>query len=147
MTRARQRLVLTGAARRRVFGEYKSSEPSRFIDEVPADLLDRLVPSFSSSSSYQSAIFELLRLQAESVRAGAAERAARAREDTPSYSYEDEDQSTGMTLRPGMRVRHQQFGVGNVISVEPLDGDAKLVVRFTTGVKTLRAKFARLEPA
>ena len=52
-----------------------------------------------------------------------------------------------MTLRPGMRVRHQQFGVGNVISVEPLDGDAKLVVRFTSGTKTLRAKFARLQPA
>ena len=36
MTRARSRLVLTGAARRRIFGEYQASEPSRFIDEVPA---------------------------------------------------------------------------------------------------------------
>src|SRR4029077_21082097 len=35
MTRARSRLVLTGAARRRIFGEYQSSQPSRFIDEVP----------------------------------------------------------------------------------------------------------------
>ncbi|MGZ5494897.1 MAG: ATP-dependent helicase, partial [Thermoanaerobaculia bacterium] len=35
MTRARANLVLTGAARRRIFGEYQSSEPSRFIDEVP----------------------------------------------------------------------------------------------------------------
>src|SRR5437773_2167783 len=35
MTRARARLVLTGAARRRIFGEYQPSEPSRFIDEVP----------------------------------------------------------------------------------------------------------------
>jgi hypothetical protein len=35
-----------------------------------------------------------------------------------------------------------------VISVEPLDGDAKVVVRFSSGgLKTLRAKFARLEPA
>src|SRR3954463_13282222 len=47
MTRARSRLVLTGAARRRVFGEYKSSEPSRFIDEVPAELVDRIMPSYS----------------------------------------------------------------------------------------------------
>src|SRR5438477_4679011 len=38
MTRARQRLVLTGAARRRIFGDYQSSEPSRFIDEVPVTL-------------------------------------------------------------------------------------------------------------
>ena len=53
MTRARSRLVLTGAARRRVFGEYQSSEPSRFIDEVPAELVDRVMPSFSSTG-YQS---------------------------------------------------------------------------------------------
>ena len=49
MTRARRQLVLTGAARRRVFGEYQSNEPSRFIDEVPAELVDRLVPTFSAS--------------------------------------------------------------------------------------------------
>ena len=42
MTRARQNLVLTGAARRRIFGEYQSSEPSRFIDEIPAELIDRI---------------------------------------------------------------------------------------------------------
>ena len=53
-----------------------------------------------------------------------------------------------MALRPGMRVRHPQFGVGTVLSVEALDDDTKLVVRFAAvGQKTLRAKFARLEPA
>src|SRR5438309_1085508 len=50
MTRARANLVLTGAARRRIFGEYQSSEPSRFIDEVPAELLDRMLPSYSSAA-------------------------------------------------------------------------------------------------
>src|SRR6185503_205178 len=49
MTRARRQLVLTGAARRRVFGEYQSNEPSRFIDEVPSELVERLVPTFSST--------------------------------------------------------------------------------------------------
>jgi hypothetical protein len=53
-----------------------------------------------------------------------------------------------MTLRPGMSVRHPQFGVGSVLSVEPLEDDTKLVVRFSdVGRKTLRAKYARLEPA
>jgi DNA helicase-2/ATP-dependent DNA helicase PcrA len=64
------------------------------------------------------------------------------------YHYEDEDQSTGMALKLGMRVRHPQFGVGTVLSVEALDDDTKLVVRFAAvGQKTLRAKYARLEPA
>jgi hypothetical protein len=62
--------------------------------------------------------------------------------------YEDEDQSTSLTLRPGMNVRHPQFGLGSVISVEPLPDDVKLVVRFSNvGRKTLRARYARLEPA
>ena len=70
------------------------------------------------------------------------------KEAAATYAYEDEDQSTGMALHLGMRVRHPQFGVGTVLSVEALHDDTKLVVRFAdVGRKTLRAKFARLEPA
>mgnify|MGYP003693826091 CR=1 FL=1 len=47
MTRAKARLVLTGAARRRIFGEYQASEPSRFIDEVPPQLVERIAASVS----------------------------------------------------------------------------------------------------
>ena len=45
LTRARRQLVLTSAARRRVFGEYQSCEPSRFLDEIPAELVDRIAPA------------------------------------------------------------------------------------------------------
>ena len=60
------------------------------------------------------------------------------------YAYEDEDQSTG-SVRAGARVRHAHFGEGTVISVEPVEDDARVVVRFSIGQKTLRAKYARLE--
>ena len=78
MTRARQRLVLTGAARRRVFGEYQASEPSRFIDEVPAELLERrravvLVVELSGELS-------ALRVPDEPVRARRPARRTRARD-------------------------------------------------------------------
>jgi ATP-dependent DNA helicase UvrD/PcrA len=144
MTRARQRLVLTGAARRRVFGDYQSTEASRFIDEVPAELLDRMAPSFSSGS-YQG---NFSHYEFRTSPYGRGRRGGKAREEEPTYAYEDEDQSAGPSLKPGMRVRHAQFGVGSVISVEALSDDTKLVVRFSgVGVKTLRARFARLEPA
>lgn len=144
MTRARQRLVLTGAARRRIFGEYQASEPSRFIDEVPPQLVETMAPSFSSSSQRTFPHYEF---RTNPYGRGGS-RGGRTREAEPSYAYEDEDQSTGMTLRPGMKVKHPQFGVGSVLSVEPLNDDTKLVVRFAAvGQKTLRAKFARLEPA
>jgi DNA helicase-2/ATP-dependent DNA helicase PcrA len=140
MTRARPKLVLTGAARRRIFGEYQASEPSRFIDEVPSELIDRIAPSNSfGDRSYQSNFYEF-RTNPYGRR--------RVKEPEPSYTYEDEDQSTGMSLRLGMRVRHPQFGVGSVLSIERLNDDTKLVVRFAAvGQKTLRAKYARLEPA
>jgi DNA helicase-2/ATP-dependent DNA helicase PcrA len=142
MTRARSRLVLTGAARRRIFGEYQSSEPSRFIDEVPAELIERKAASFSSSSGYQG------NFPHYEFRTNPYGRGRRVKEAEPTYSYEDEDQTTGIALRLGMRVRHPQFGIGTVLSVERLDDDTKLVVRFTAvGQKTLRAKYARLEPA
>ena len=41
MTRARMRLVLTSAARRRVYGEYTNSEESRFVREIPDELVER----------------------------------------------------------------------------------------------------------
>jgi len=140
MTRARQRLVLTGAARRRIFGEYQASQPSRFVDELPPLLVDRIAPSQSSGYQGQFPHYEF--------RTNPYGRGRRVKEAEPAYAYEDEDQTTGMTLKPGMRVRHPQFGVGSVISVEALEDDTKLVVRFAAvGTKTLRAKYARLEPA
>jgi DNA helicase-2/ATP-dependent DNA helicase PcrA len=39
LTRAQRRIVLTSAARRRVYGDYQSTEPSRFVDEIPAELV------------------------------------------------------------------------------------------------------------
>jgi DNA helicase-2/ATP-dependent DNA helicase PcrA len=142
MTRARARLVLTGAARRRIFGEYQASEPSRFIDEVPAALVERIMPSYSSSG-YQGNFphYEFRTNPYGRGRRGGG----RFKEEEKPYAYEDEDQSTGLALRPGMQVRHLQFGVGTVLSVEALGDDTKLVVRFVDiGQKTLRAKFARL---
>jgi DNA helicase-2/ATP-dependent DNA helicase PcrA len=143
MTRARARLVLTGAARRRIFGEYQSSEPSRFIEEVPAELIDRVAAS-ASASAYQG---NFPHYEFRTNPYGRGRRGGRTQEEAPAYAYEDEDQSTGLALRPGMRVRHPHFGVGSVISVEALADDTKLVVSFAdVGRKTLRAKYARLEP-
>ncbi len=145
MTRAQDRLVLSGAARRRVFGEYQATEPSRFLDEIPAELVERIEPAFTMP--YQGA------LGREGAAGGWRRRgrgaAGRARETAPaaSYAYENEDQST-TTIRPGLRVRHAQFGVGTVLSVEPHNDDLKITVRFqTVGQKRLLARFAKLELA
>jgi DNA helicase-2/ATP-dependent DNA helicase PcrA len=143
MTRARQQLVLTGAARRRVFGEYQSCEPSRFLDEIPAELMDRIptAPSTRYDGTFAHAHYEF-RTNPYGRKGG-----ARFREREAVYAYENEDQSS-VGVKLGMRVRHAQFGVGTVIAVEEHNDDMKITVRFNTvGVKKLLAKYARLEPA
>ncbi|HXQ76720.1 MAG TPA: UvrD-helicase domain-containing protein [Gemmatimonadaceae bacterium] len=144
MTRAQSQLVLTSAARRRVFGEYQSTQPSRFLDEIPPELLNRIAPAFSSAhqSTFTHDHYEF-RTNPYARRG----KAARFKEAEESYRYENEDQS-GQELRSGMRVRHAQFGVGTVMSVEEHNNDLKITVRFNlVGVKKLLAKYAKLEPA
>jgi DNA helicase-2/ATP-dependent DNA helicase PcrA len=144
MTRAESRLILTGAARRRVFGEYQSTQPSRFLDEIPGELIERIAPAYSST--YQSS-FSHAHYEFRTNPYGRKGKGAKFREEGPTYSYEDEDQSV-MALRPGLRVRHPQFGVGTVLSVEQHTDDLKITVRFNSvGQKKLLAKFAKLEPA
>ena len=136
ITRAQQRLVLTSAGRRRIFGDYQSTDPSRFIDEIPRELMDEIP---SASVSPQPSSFSHFR---------ANPYGRRVREAPAPYAYEDEDQSVSGGLRPGVRVRHPTFGPGTILSIEPLEDDTKLVVRFSSvGQKTLRAKFAKLEVA
>jgi ATP-dependent DNA helicase UvrD/PcrA len=143
ITRAQRRLVLTSAARRRVFGDYQSTEPSRFVDEIPVELIEEVPSSFASSFLTAPPSYSQFR----DARRGGGYR-GRVREEPVVYSYEDEDQSLPGEMKQGTRVRHPKFGVGTILSVEPLDDDVKLVVRFlSVGQKTLRAKFAKLEMA
>jgi ATP-dependent DNA helicase UvrD/PcrA len=143
MTRAQSTLVLTSAARRRVFGEYQATQPSRFLDEIPAELVERIAPAWNTA--YQSA-FSHSHYEFR-TNPYARKGRGRAREAEASYAYENEDQSP-FGVRTGMRVRHAQFGVGTVIAVEEHNDDLKITVRFATvGVKKLLSKYAKLEPA
>ena len=143
ITRAQRRLVLTSAARRRVFGDYQSTEPSRFVDEIPAELIEEVPSSFARSFLTPPPSYAQFR----DARKGGSYR-GRAREEPEVYAYEDEDQSLPPEMKLGAKVRHPKFGVGTILSVEPLDDDTKLVVRFlSVGQKTLRARFAKLEMA
>jgi DNA helicase-2/ATP-dependent DNA helicase PcrA len=145
MTRAERRLFLTSAARRRVFGEYQTTEPSRFLDEVPAELVERQTSSYTSAYQTQ---FAHAHYEFKTNPYGRQGKGGRFREESAGYAYEAEDQSSTGGLRPGMRVRHAQFGVGTVLTVEEHTDDYKVTVRFNSvGQKKLLARFAKLEPA
>jgi DNA helicase-2/ATP-dependent DNA helicase PcrA len=146
ITRAENRLFLSSAARRRVFGEYQGTQPSRFLDEIPAELVEEIdSPSAAYGARRGVPAYEMrVNPYGRKPSPGRGVRDG----DAPEYKPEDEDQSTMTGLRPGLRVRHPHFGVGTVLTVEPADADTKLTVRFSSvGQKRLLAKFARLTPA
>ena len=142
MTRAERRLVLTSAARRRLFGEYQSTEPSRFLFEIPHELVRVVEPAYSPRRPSAGYGYDT----APRAYGGGRRRRADSREQ-PATVYDDaeEDQSVGGISR-GARVRHPKFGVGTVVGVEPAAGDLKLSIRFTgVGVKKLLGRYAKLE--
>ena len=144
ITRAREKLILTGASRRRVFGEYQATTPSRFLDELPPELVKRIEPVSQAPRWQQTGGYELRNPYAQ--RPGPRLRPGAKPER--SFSYEGEDQTTDTGIKSGMRVRHKQFGTGTVVDVEEHGDDHKVTVKFATvGVKKLLARFAGLEPA
>ena len=78
-------------ARRRVFGDYQSTEPSRFLDEIPPELMDRIEPA---APRWQASNYELRNPYGRRY----ANR-PQARETGPGYSYENEDQSASGGVR------------------------------------------------
>jgi DNA helicase-2/ATP-dependent DNA helicase PcrA len=146
LTRAQKRLVLTSAARRRVFGEYQNTDPSPFLGEIPAELVEHRDLAAAGAWFGGNGRTGATRWERPADRPLPGRRpAAQPRE--PAYRYEDEDQSQS-GLRAGQRVRHPMFGFGTVVAVDGADADMKVVVRFASvGQKKLVARFAKLEPA
>ncbi len=143
MTRARERLFMTYARSRRVWGQEQSHPPSRFLDEIPEDLTLRLSavrrPSFVDRFR-GSASDETLAAPGGRSRSAASEDFAQA---MPNYEdFSDE----AVSFKKGMRVRHPTFGVGSIYQVEGSGELQKVSVMFADRTaKKFVAKYARLE--
>jgi DNA helicase-2/ATP-dependent DNA helicase PcrA len=128
MTRAMKHLYLTYAEQRRVHGMDTHPAPSRFIKEVPKDIVAEVRP----------------RLQV--VHAVAAARGRREQPAAPVIRFRTEEPPPpGMRL--GARVRHGKFGEGVVLNVEGSGPHARVQVNFEQqGTKWLMMQYANLEP-
>ncbi|MBI4373850.1 MAG: UvrD-helicase domain-containing protein, partial [Deltaproteobacteria bacterium] len=123
MTRAKRGLILSHAMRRNLYGGDQFPLPSRFLEEIPADQIEK--------TSFQPAFVPL---------------AAGLRQGEPVFSYENESQAPEEPVRIGMQVRHAVFGVGVIKGREGIGENQKITVYFRDGrVKTLLLKFAGLE--
>jgi DNA helicase-2/ATP-dependent DNA helicase PcrA len=131
ITRARQRAIISHAANRRIYANWQSSIPSRFLDEIPDDAMQR-----SGSASIQRE-----RMLAAPVFSSAFPITAR-RPKTIEAWEQPARPAKAATFAVGARVFHQKFGPGSVLAVD----DDKLDIEFDkAGQKRLLASF--VEPA
>lgn len=139
LTRARERLYVSRAVVRSAWGAPSHNPASRFLDEVPADLVDwrRTAQEMTSWSRPQ---LGFSRQSAATPRFGTAT----ARRDAASKSKASRPIPS---LDPGDRVQHDSFGLGTVVAVEgPGTDNAVASIDFgTDGVKRLLLRYAPVE--
>ncbi|MGE5087451.1 MAG: ATP-dependent helicase [Bacillota bacterium] len=152
MTRARQKLWLTYAKMRRVWGQEQFNPPSRFLKEIPSNFVSfksaaeapRFVSKYGSAAGSSGDYFE------SSWSSGGARNKPRSNDDFDSQDFPDYDDSSSSSASggysKGMRVRHPTFGVGTVYATEGAGENLKVSVMFTDNtVKKFVVKYARLE--
>jgi len=140
ITRAEKRLVLTSAWSRMLHGITQYNPPSRFLDEIPATLIDEVAGSTMLRSHRSGGSSPTPRPRPGAARERMVEAAARSpRRPTPSGA-----QNIG--LRVGDDVRHSKFGEGVVLDINGTGENAEARVHFSgVGEKHLLLSWAPLE--
>jgi DNA helicase-2/ATP-dependent DNA helicase PcrA len=119
ITRAREKLIVTHAESRRMHGTEMLARPSRFLSEMPAELIDEVRPRVHVTRPLYT---------------------GRPHEITPSLEE-------ALPVKLGQRVSHPSFGEGVVISAEGSGAHTRLQVNFeSAGSKWLVAAYANLTP-
>ena len=144
ITRAEQLCTISFAANRRVYGQWQSQMPSRFVDELPAEHVEVLTPPglYGGGIAHVASTIEERAQRADVYNSPGWRRLQTATERPVSQPREARnmviDGTTAPAFEVGARVFHQKFGYGRVTLVE---GD-KLFIEFEkSGARHVVAKF------
>ncbi len=125
ITRARKRLYLSHAQTRMLHGQTRYNVPSRFLEEIPAQLLKWLTPRFSRQKAF----------------------APDFSRQTKATSNANRSRELG-GFRIGQNVIHAKFGPGVIVDLEGQGADVRVQVNFKThGLKLLALSVAKLQAA
>ena len=119
ITRAREQLIVTSAEVRRLYGNDNYNVISRFIKEIPSELIEEIRPKAQISRSFHQPANALSRQQIQ--------------------------QDIGLSV--GQLVNHGKFGQGIIVNIEGQAAQARVQVNFeNAGSKWLMLAYANLEP-
>ena len=137
MTRAKRQLFLTAARVRRLHGQLMPGRPSRFLLEVPREVVEERTAAFGRDPFRSHLPHPHARREATD---GSAPEPAARRFGAGSRKPHPDG------WRPGLKVRHPTFGIGVILQVQGTDAQTRLVVFFDrAGRKVLIPSLAKLD--
>ena len=149
ITRARTRLYLSFTQQRLLHGQTRYNVPSRFLDELPAELLKWLTPRMQGRG--QGAYGASAAAQSwgggygSSAAAGSGTGSSSAAAATSASFGAGKTSERGGGWRIGQSVQHAKFGQGVIVSAEGSGSDARLQINFgRAGMKWLALEYAKL---
>lgn len=155
ITRAEEKLTLTCARRRMVRGETQFNKMSRFIKEIPMELIDTGNRKIEEGTQIpvQNTYFhakEAFRARPFASQFSASQSSGKTTGKQPFSSLQKGSQilagkSGSLSYQVGDRVRHTKFGEGTVLEIKEGGRDYEVTVEFdSAGVRKMFAMFARL---
>lgn len=172
ITRAKEHLFLTCSKQRTIFGSTSCNQVSRFLREIPSDLLDGYDDALGEKQENNSNIFgdskyswtygskdngniKTYKIDKNEPKVAAASSSTNSNgfmfRTAESFLNNLTKKSAGANVdlskyKEGVRIYHKKFGEGVISNVEPEGDDLKVDIQFDkVGHKRLMAKFANLE--
>lgn len=144
-TRAEQRLYLTCAGSRTIFGRTGYNAPSRFLREIDEDVLEQVTRSNATSYRDNSLPFSSNRYDRASNKRSLGE----MQKPSSQISRLNATGGNQFDWKVGDKASHGKWGIGMVVSVKGEDDGMELDIAFPapTGIKRLLAKFAPITKA
>jgi len=146
-TRAMKQLYVTYAEQRRLHGIDSYGQPSRFIEELPEELVEEVRPRAGRMGYGAGFGGGFAGRAGPGALAGGAGLGGARRPGGAGAGADGVVEPAAPGLRLGARVRHPKFGEGVVLNVEGQGAHARVQVNFeSAGTKWLMMQFANLEP-
>lgn len=151
ITRAREQLYISSAYSRTLFGNTTFNRESRFLREIPEDLIynpdkKKKLSSENNTSVGGFAPKKQSLMDNSSEKPGVLGIKGVQRGFGSAFSTQPSKSAPTGSFKAGDRVKHKKFGVGTITKVEAEGADLKLDIMFeTSGLKRLMASFANLD--
>jgi len=137
ITRAKERLLLTHARERLLFGQTQYNKLSRFVEEIPAEYLTKELNETEKQA---------LSSQNTTYRPRRNIELSKELTQKPRETAQTTQKATVVQLSVGDRVKHITFGEGTLLSAKPMGADTLYEIAFDkVGTKKLMATYAKLK--